>query len=567
MSLEGIRAWLLTRGGVDAFREQTTADVVTRHILPATTPGLALAAMLPLYHTAPPTVHVCHAWGGKFLKLLAALEAWEGGLLAQGALPSPPHYWLDIFTLPLHSPPALAVEHLTGVLAPGIAAIGKSLLVLDPEHPLPLRRTWCLYELGAALSAAPIDIALSPLDTERLHKTLSTPGGLEGLVEQLITPLDLPSSEAGRGEDKRRLLKAFREGPVSPAATLTHLARCLALWLVAASQGPLRAATSAIARTPLQAGLARLQLRVLQDPQGAEEALLAVLQCMEPILGEAHPRAVRARMDLGAACAAQGKVGEAEGHYRAALAGAAAGAVCWGSGGGGGGSGAGAGAGSGGGEGGGSAASKEAAAAEIERAGAQVALGDCLVAQGKLGEAELLFRQALNFRRGCPALGVGHGETLAALLKLGLCVGGAGGGRGQEAQALLTEALEAGRKHAGEGAPLTLQAGEALGQWLGSSSSSSSGSSSSEERAGFWAALVLARRRGLGDAHPATLLALVRLGEARHAEGDAAAAAACLEEAVAGGEGQAREAVALFCRELRSRGKGEEADMFQELLG
>ena len=45
--------------------------------------------------------------------------------------------------------------------------------------------------------------------------------------------------------------------------------------------------------------------------------------------------------------------------------------------------------------------------------------GKGVVAQGKLGEAELLYRQALNFRRGCPALGAGHGDTLAALLKLG----------------------------------------------------------------------------------------------------------------------------------------------------
>ena len=464
VSLEGMRSWITSRGGPDAFREQSTADVVTRHVLPSTTPGSALWAVLPLYHTGPATVHVCHAWGGRFLKVLAALEAWEGSATAAGLLPAPPRYWLDCFSLPLHTPASHSWEFLRECYAPGVAGIGKTVLILEPEAPLPLRRTWCLFELSAALSEAPIDIAAAPSDAAALEKRLAAPGGLEAAAARLLAPIDVAGSEAGRAEDRRRLLRALREGSgalLGAEAAAGAVQRALAAWLLAAAQKPLDSATSDIARAPLAAAVARVRLRVLQEHSAAEEALRDVLGTMEPILGDAHPRVIAVRQDLGAACLAQGRVGEAEAHLRGALAGAAAAAAAaggLGGGGGGGGEGSGSEAGSGSGS--------EAASAEAECAAAQCCLAACLAAQGKLGEAELLLRQALNFRRACLAMGAAHRDTLEAGVRLGQCLARAGAGRADEAEPLLREAVEGCRRALGEGGALTLEAVDSLGQLL-----------------------------------------------------------------------------------------------------
>ena len=571
VTLEGVRAWMTSRGGIDAFREQTVADAVTRHVLPSCTPGKPLCAALPLFHTGPATVHVCHAWGGKFLRLVAALEAWEAAMLARGALPSPPVFWLDCFSLPLHSPPTHSWESLVSTYATGVAAIGKTVLVLDPEAPTPLRRTWCLFELGAALQEAPFDLALAPLDEARLHKQLGAPGGLEAAAARLLAPIDVAASEAGRSEDKRRLLRAFKEGAFDAEATAGAVRRALGAWLIRASQRHLDAATSAIARTPMLAALARLQLRVLGDHKGAEEQLRAVLEVMEPILGDAHPRAIAVRMDLGAACAAQGKVGEAEGFYRAALAGAAQGAALGklssGSGSGSGSSGSGSsgsgapgveGGGGGSGEGGGG--ESEAAAAEADRAAAQCCLAACLVQQGKLGEAELLYRQAINYRRGVIRIGAGHRDTLEAVLRLGQCLARAGGSRAQEAEVVLGEAVEGTRRHLTQSAPLCWEAEDALGQLY-------RGKEGGEEASeAFLASALLLRRRAIGDAHPATLQLLVALGAARHRLGDAAGAAACFEEALAAQDDAAKASLIAFCAELSAGGNLEDSEMFLSLI-
>ncbi len=556
VTLEGMRAWITSRGGAEAFREQTTADVVTRHVLPSTSPGSALWAVLPLYHTGPATVHVCHAWGGRFLKILAALEAWEGENTARGLLPAPPKYWLDCFSLPLHTPASHSWEFLRENFAAGVAGIGKTVLVLDPEQPLPLRRTWCLFELAAALSEAPIDIALAPADAAKLQRSLAASGGLEAAAARLLAPIDIPGSEAGRSEDKRRLLRALREGGgsgaqlLAPEAAAAAVRAALAAWLLAACQKPLDAATSAIARAPLAAAVARVKLRVLQEHCGAEEALRDVLGTIEPILGDAHPRTIAVRQDLGAACLAQGKVQEAEGFLREALAGAAQAAALGGLGGGGGGGG------EGGGEGGGGS---EAASAEADCAAAQCSLAACLVAQGKLGEAELLLRQALNFRRASLTIGAAHRDTLEALLRLGQCLARAGAGRAGEAEPLLREAAEGARRALGEGAPLALEAVDSLGQFLAAAGDG-------EACEAFYAGALLARRRAIGDAHPATLLLLVALGGARHAAGDAVGALSCFQEALAAKDDGAKQALLQYCASLSAAGNLEDSERFLSLL-
>jgi hypothetical protein len=616
VSLEGIKGWVATRGGADTFREQTTADVVTRHILPCTSPGSPLLKNLPQYHAGEATVHVCHAWGGKFLKVIAALEAWEEGLAARGALPSPPHYWLDVFVQPLHAPASHSWEFLRETYAPGVAGIGKSVLILDPEAPLPLRRTWCLFECGAALTApsgpppgaAPLprlDIALPPGDAARLKKALARPGGLEAACAALTARLDVGSSECGRAEDRRRLLKAFREGPFPAEVTERALRGVLGAFLLQAARAHLSGFSSPIARTPLQCAIARVLLRTVGDAGAAEDALREALVVMEPIVGEAHPRVIHARSDLAAACSAQGKVREAEGHCRAALAGAAA-AAALGAGGGSGGGGAAAAAASsssssssaassGGGMGGGSGASGGTSAGSSggggggggeeffffvveELARAQCSLADCLVAQRKLGEAELLYRQALNARRS--ALGGGHAMTLEALVSLAKCVSAVGPPRGKEALALLREAYETSRKALDEASPTVLAAGDALGDFFYSSSSGAGegegegggegegeGEGENAFREGFFASALLTRRRCLGDAHPATLRMLVAQGRKKFRDGDMHGASCCFEEALKESlDDSVKGAILSFCGALSKEGKVEDSEAFLSTL-
>ena len=92
---------------------------------------------------APATRFVSHAWANPFADLLAALEA-------QAARADTPneYYWLDGFVVNQHAALSAPLTWWTAAFRNAVSDIRHTLVVLQPwRKPLPLGRSWCLWEL------------------------------------------------------------------------------------------------------------------------------------------------------------------------------------------------------------------------------------------------------------------------------------------------------------------------------------------------------------------------------------------------------------------------------------
>jgi len=94
------------------------------------------------------TIYVCHAWNEVFLDFVGAVEGFHenesGGIKSDGSL----FYWIDIFAINQWRAPATSPDWIPNTLPAGIEEIGHTCLVMSScDSPLPLSRTWCLWEI------------------------------------------------------------------------------------------------------------------------------------------------------------------------------------------------------------------------------------------------------------------------------------------------------------------------------------------------------------------------------------------------------------------------------------
>ncbi len=152
-----------------------------------------------------------HAWAYRFLKLITALEAWEAKRLAAGAT-TPTFFWLDLFTNSQHGTAARPFEWWRDTFSSNVSAIGHTLLVLEWEDPVPLRRAWCLLEITASLRdrqpPTVLEVVMAPEEVGAFEKALVEE--FETLVTRTCT-VNVERAEASKAEDKERIFQALRE--------------------------------------------------------------------------------------------------------------------------------------------------------------------------------------------------------------------------------------------------------------------------------------------------------------------------------------------------------------------
>jgi tetratricopeptide (TPR) repeat protein len=148
-------------------------------------------------------------------------------------------------------------------------------------------------------------------------------------------------------------------------------------------------------------------------------------------------------------------------------------------------------------------------------------LGLLLKNQGKLDEAGVLFREALEAKRA--TLDDRHPGTLASMNNLGRLLHNQG--KLDEAGVLLREALEARRATLGDRHPSTLGSMNNLGSLL-------QNQGKLDEAGVLLREALEARRATLGDRHPDTLISINNLGGLLHAQGKLDEAGVLFREAL-----------------------------------
>ena len=130
-----------------------------------------------------------HTWHLPFVDLLDALNAhaaeapdaedeyfWIGTFVvgSQRAFGSRLCLTTDVFVSNQHKGSALDTSWFKDAFAQAITRIGHTLLVLQPWHaPLPLTRSWCLWEIFSTLDGGKeLKIVLSPAQRADFQETL-----------------------------------------------------------------------------------------------------------------------------------------------------------------------------------------------------------------------------------------------------------------------------------------------------------------------------------------------------------------------------------------------------------
>ena len=153
---------------------------------------------------------VSHAWGGQWLDLVQMIIRHSNAIVRAGG--DPPIYWLDIFAVNQWKNTAAQIEDMPPAFGPDLGGFYQVLnhtkklifAIGSLEMPLPLGRSWCLYELWVCQN---VNADLLVMFTKESESQMF--GNASEIVElsKKVDLIDLEQAEAGRPEDKIQILE------------------------------------------------------------------------------------------------------------------------------------------------------------------------------------------------------------------------------------------------------------------------------------------------------------------------------------------------------------------------
>eukprot|EP00808_Paulinella_micropora_P000346 g22476.t1 len=438
---------------------------------------------------ATATVFLSHAWKYSFKNVVEAIAAhWPD----KGDLRSRTFLWFDIFTVNQHETAKVDQNFWFNAFRENVKDIGLTVLILSPwRNPLPLTRSWCLWEIFCTRdTGATFEICLPQAEAKDFESALLN--DFDSIVASLCQ-IDVNKAQAFKKEDQEKIL-ALVEGQGGGAhETNKAVLAQMRAWLAQAGRDTLRAREG---KTDQGTLVLMNQVGVLLDEQGdlqgGEQLLRSCLVASEKTLGAEHPSTLASVSNLASLLNQQGKLAEAERLYRRAL----------------------------------QAREKTLGAEHPDTLNTVNNLAVLLYKQGKLGEAEPLFRRALQ---ACEKTlgGAEHPIALASVNSLAMLLQQQG--KLAEAEPLCRRALQAREKTLGAEHPSTLTSVNNLASLL-------------REQGKLGEAERLCRRvfegsdKTLGPQHPDTLGSAMNLGVLLYQQGRLAGARPLLKQAASGFE-------------------------------
>jgi hypothetical protein len=456
ISLAGFRALIDAHVGRAELEGKTTMWVKWNVVLPATAPAKTpYTALMDGAHVAPATAFVSHAYDDEFLGMvdaIATLEAREGTTSA--------FYYVDLLVVNQHENWFVPFEALRDEFGESVRAIGRTLVYLRWENPIPMQRAWCVFEMGTTLEVgAGLKVIMPPADVASFKHALED--DFDSLTYKTCR-VDVEKATAREVSDLLNTQRAIVEGG-GFLKTNQLVIGAMKGWMVEEATLALEAMHPEVrGLSPLIINLARL-LRDMGKFSGAEPLNLEALDARRRALGDSHPDTLTAINSMGLLLQAEGRFGKAEPLFREAL----------------------------------SRGLSTLGGEHINTLQSMNNLATLLQAQGKSGEAEPMHRKALSARRR--TLGDEHPDTLQSISNLATLLQAQG--ESGEAELLCREALSARRRTLGDKHPDTLHSMSNLATLLQAQGKSGEAMPLSLEA-------LSTRRRTLGDEHPDTLTSI-----------------------------------------------------------
>ena len=250
ISLAGMDALI---AGAPPLAGRTTEWLKKHVVLPATAAsGASYASQLqaaasPAVRAA--TVFISHTYSELFLNVRDAIAAWE----ARDASRAGSFYYFDLLCVNQHKKcsagahvcsQAQAVElidfaELQREFGGSVRAIGRTLLVLRYENPVPLTRAWCVLEMATTLAVkATLEVIMPPDDAAAFTRSLLT--DFDSIVHRTCR-VDVRGATAHVKSDQDNIHRLIRETLGGPLATSQRVIGALQQWMAEVGRAALGA--------------------------------------------------------------------------------------------------------------------------------------------------------------------------------------------------------------------------------------------------------------------------------------------------------------------------------------
>jgi tetratricopeptide (TPR) repeat protein len=368
-----------------------------------------------------------------------------------------------------------------------VRACGRTLLYLRWADPIPLRRAWCVFELGTTIKeGAQLKVIMPPADVASFKDALQN--DFDSLTLKTCS-VDVEKAGAKEADDLRFIRRTIQESMGGFLKINQHVIHEMRKWMANKARKALRALPEEEqGASALIHNLASFLFWGSGRPSEAEPLYRQALAARGQKLGDEHEQTLLSRANLGLCCSWQGKFDEAE-----ALVSDSA-----------------------------SAYRRTLGDSHPDTLSAINNMALVLFTRGKLNEAEALHREVLAKRRGL--LGDDDLETARSANNLANVLRDSG--KLDEAEALYRVALDKRLSSFGDTHEFTVNTIHNLGMVLFARGKL-------DEAEPLLKQALTTRRRTKGDDHEYTLLSFSNVGSLLSERGD-----------LAGSE-------ALFCESLR----------------
>ena len=195
--------------------EQLTTSGINRKNFKPETEGTSKLYIDTLANTNDPqtgipyvsaaTVFVSHAWTYRFYDVVVKC-------MEQYTVTNPnAYFWFDLFTNDQNSVANKDFEWFSSTFGNGVREIGQVLLVLSPwNDPIPITRSWCLFEIHNALEESMVNLSIDIPDTEVVELREGVIKSSDSII-QILTDIQAEKATATSAADKEMIFQVIRE--------------------------------------------------------------------------------------------------------------------------------------------------------------------------------------------------------------------------------------------------------------------------------------------------------------------------------------------------------------------
>jgi hypothetical protein len=205
--LSFLNQFLQECGGRAALNNLTTTEVCDKFIKPVTKSSQSSYCeyLRVLEHEAvgEATVFISHAWQYKFLEVVDSLTH---HFLHQLEVV----LWFDLFSNNQHKAIDLDFSYWATTFQSAIQTFGHTVMVLAPwDHPLPLTRAWCLWELYCtAQTQSKFEVAMT--DSAQINFINDVLANSARPIGRMLSQIDVKKSICFKPEDRDLIFHAIK---------------------------------------------------------------------------------------------------------------------------------------------------------------------------------------------------------------------------------------------------------------------------------------------------------------------------------------------------------------------